>query len=214
MFGMLDYRAHKLYWLLSLPFRLLARAMFFVAVAIGVIVGMWWSDYNFWIKIVIGYVIFELSVLILNMLFSALIIWPFNKVFFWTVDVIPSKGRDYEEAKEAVIHGPVFWLAKKFTSDIENWTDQDTEAFASSLYNWRAKWFFQAREKFYKRVSILQQNFFETGRQPVELRDNEINELVGHLEPNWFGKAIIWPHTFNALMGLWLIVLAIFHFSR
>jgi hypothetical protein len=33
MFGMLDYRAHKLYWLLTLPLRIIARLVFLCAVA-------------------------------------------------------------------------------------------------------------------------------------------------------------------------------------
>jgi hypothetical protein len=34
MFGMLDYRAHKLYWLLTLPLRIIARLLFLLAVAV------------------------------------------------------------------------------------------------------------------------------------------------------------------------------------
>jgi hypothetical protein len=41
MFGMLDYRAHKLFWLLTLPFRLVSRAFYFIFVAIAVSIGIW-----------------------------------------------------------------------------------------------------------------------------------------------------------------------------
>jgi hypothetical protein len=36
MFGMLDYRAQKLFWLLSLPLRLLARLAFFGNVLLAI----------------------------------------------------------------------------------------------------------------------------------------------------------------------------------
>jgi hypothetical protein len=38
MFGMLDYRAHKLLWLIFLPLRLILRIVFFVEVAVAVFI--------------------------------------------------------------------------------------------------------------------------------------------------------------------------------
>jgi hypothetical protein len=39
MFGMLDYRAHKLFWLLTLPFRLALRVFYFIFIAIAISLG-------------------------------------------------------------------------------------------------------------------------------------------------------------------------------
>ena len=52
MFGMLDYRAHKLFWLFSLPVRLIGWLMFFVAVGIGIAVAQW-VEYSTLVRIVI-----------------------------------------------------------------------------------------------------------------------------------------------------------------
>jgi hypothetical protein len=38
MFGMLDYRAYKLFWLIGLPFRLALRLAFFVILAIAIFI--------------------------------------------------------------------------------------------------------------------------------------------------------------------------------
>ena len=39
MFGMLDYRAYKFFWLVGLPLRLISRLCFFVIVAIAIMIG-------------------------------------------------------------------------------------------------------------------------------------------------------------------------------
>jgi hypothetical protein len=41
MFGMLDYRAYKLFWLIGLPLRIASWLALFVVAAISVIVGHW-----------------------------------------------------------------------------------------------------------------------------------------------------------------------------
>jgi hypothetical protein len=39
MFGMLDYRAYKLFWLLGLPFRIIWRLLWFAIIALAVLVA-------------------------------------------------------------------------------------------------------------------------------------------------------------------------------
>src|SRR5579872_3153486 len=58
MFGMLDYRAHKLMWLLWLPIRLLIRIVFFVNIAASVLIAQS-TNYPILVRIVIAYVAFE-----------------------------------------------------------------------------------------------------------------------------------------------------------
>ena len=55
---MLDYRAHKFYWLLSLPLQILGRLLWFVAIAVAIGVAQW-TNYDAWLKIIIGYLVFE-----------------------------------------------------------------------------------------------------------------------------------------------------------
>lgn len=134
------------------------------------------------------------------------------KCFFWIIDVIPSKGADATEAREIVKNGRLVWLSKKFNRDIENWTDEDTEEFASAL-NWRARWFFKAREKVRKRAESFQDTFYQTGRQPGGFSQNEMAKLVGFIDGNWFGRtvqiAIVSPMYFNSILAFAAIVVAI-----
>jgi hypothetical protein len=58
MFGMLDYRAHKLFWLIGLPFRITWRLLWFVIVALAVLIGRW-TEYPPLAQIVIAYVAME-----------------------------------------------------------------------------------------------------------------------------------------------------------
>jgi hypothetical protein len=211
MFGMLDYRAHKLYWLLTLPLRIFARLLFLIAVAVGIGVGQW-TEYAVWLKIIIAYLVMEGTGLLLMLLWQGLVAWPVNTIFFWLIDVIPTRGENEEEAREIVQKGRIAWLTKKLAFDIDNWTYKDTKDFVSAL-NWRAKWLFHAREKFDKRVAIFQQNFDDTGHQPGSLSQAEIKRLVGHLEPSWFEIMLVHPQFVNAVVGGCIIIIAIPYLS-
>ena len=93
MFGMLDYRAYKLLWLISLPFRIVWRLIWFVVIAIEIAIGHW-TEYPSLAQIVIAYVAMEVIGLIASIVWALLINWPLYKVFFWLVDVVPSKGEN------------------------------------------------------------------------------------------------------------------------
>ena len=41
MFGMLDYRAYKLFWLVGLPLRLISWVFFFAILAIAILIARW-----------------------------------------------------------------------------------------------------------------------------------------------------------------------------
>jgi hypothetical protein len=105
MFGMLDYRAYKLFWLLTFPFRLAGRAFYFIFLGIAIWIGIWTEYQPLILQMVIAYVAFEAMFLVFGILWWLVITWPIEKIFFWTVDVIPSKGADAVEAKEIVRRG-------------------------------------------------------------------------------------------------------------
>jgi hypothetical protein len=137
MFGMLDYRAYKLFWLLTFPFRILRKALHFMLVGIAIWIGIWSEFQPLVLQMVIAYVAFEGMGIVLVILWTLLIILPVDKMFFWIVDVIPARGENIEEAKEIVRKGPAIWLTKKMTDHIDERTFEDTDAFVS-LMNWRA----------------------------------------------------------------------------
>ena len=58
MFGMLDYRAHKLFWLLTLPIRWTGKLSSFVCIGIAILIAQN-TSYSFWVKVIIAYASME-----------------------------------------------------------------------------------------------------------------------------------------------------------
>jgi len=81
MFEMLDYRAHKLYWLINLPFVIAAKIAFYVLILISILIAEQFS-YGVFLKIGIAYVLLELlSLVAINVLWG-LIFSGIRRVFF------------------------------------------------------------------------------------------------------------------------------------
>jgi hypothetical protein len=163
-------------------------------------------------QMIVAYVAFEAMLLVFSMLWLLLITWPVDKIFFWVVDVMPARGENTEEAKEIARKGAFIWLTKKMTYHIDEWTFEDTNDFVS-LMNWRARLFFNEREKFVKRIAVLQNVYYDTGKQPYELGENEVAKLVKPYKPGWFQTAIVHPMFFNSIMGAAIIIVAIMYLS-
>jgi hypothetical protein len=212
MFGMLDYRAYKLFWLLGLPLRLAWRAVYFITIAIAVSIGMWTGYQPPLVQMIVAYVAFEGILLVLNILWQLLITWPVSTIFFWLVDVIPARGEDAEQAKQIVKGGPIIWLSCKMWNHIDEWTFEDTDAYASQM-NWRARLFFNAREKVGKRMALLENAYYDTGKQPSELGANEVDKLLKPYMSSWFETAIVSPYFFNSIMAATIIIVAILYLS-
>jgi hypothetical protein len=80
MFGMLDYRAHKLLWLLCLPFNLAAKICFFVVIAASVLIGQQVS-HSVFVKILVAYLCFEgIALVVINIIFGG--VFYFVRKFF------------------------------------------------------------------------------------------------------------------------------------
>src|SRR5215470_11851372 len=103
MFGMLDYRAYKLLWLICLPLRMAVWGSMAIAMMIGASL-----DYGVFVRIVIAYAIWEgagIGILVIR----GILFWFIKKGFFWLIDVVPGKAESIAEAKEMVLGGPVTW---------------------------------------------------------------------------------------------------------
>src|SRR6266699_2092882 len=196
MFGMLDYRAYKLLWLICLPLRVLIWIAAWTSIVIAIMLSAS-LDYSVPVRIVIAYAIWEGLTIVLQII-RAILFWFIKKGFFWLVDVVPEKAESVAEAKEMVVGGPTTWLGKKFMTDIQNWTDDDTEQFASLMMNWRARFFFRSNERVRERISRFQELYETTGRQPGDLAEKEMQN--GDLDYSWFEKAIINPILFDAIV--------------
>ena len=150
---------------------------------------------------------FEALGLIVQIIF-AIIGWIIQRIFFWTIDIVPHDGADAAEAKSVVTHGKIIRLAKKLSRDIEHWTYEDTDEFVT-LFNWRARWFFNTVERYRIRVRILKRHFEETGRQPADLDAAEVKSLVGHLDVGWGEWLITTPYTFKSIVAAVTILVAL-----
>lgn len=129
-----------------------------------------------------------------------------------TIDVVPSLGENIEEANLIARSGPIVWLSKNFANDVENWTIEDAEHFAKCM-NWRARLLFNARDRVWKRSQVLRQVYWDTGKQPVELGEAEINKLLKPYKENWLETVIIHPQGWNAITGGAAIVVAIVYMA-
>ena len=63
--------------------------------------------------------------------------WMLKKIFFFLIDVVPTRGANLTEAQAGVVSGRGVWLGLKSDRDIGNWSDDDTFELGS-LINWRA----------------------------------------------------------------------------
>jgi hypothetical protein len=191
----------------TLPFRLAWRVLYFIIIAIAIWIGTW-TGYTPLLQIVVAYVAFEGINLVCSLLWLGLVTWPVEKVFFWLVDVVPSRGADEEEAKEIVRKGRIIWLSKKLENHIDEWTYKDTDDFVS-LMNWRARLFFDERKKFEKRVEVLRQVFYDTGKQPSQMEKVELDKLLKPYKPSWFQVAVVNP----SITAAAIIIVAILYIS-
>jgi hypothetical protein len=58
MFGMLDYRAHKLYWLLNLPLIIVSKISFYLIIILSIVIAEK-TAYGVLVKIAIAYLCME-----------------------------------------------------------------------------------------------------------------------------------------------------------
>ena len=153
MFGMLDYRAHGLLWLLRMPVRLLGWVVYFAAIAAAIPIARS-TQYALLFQVLIGYVAFEVVVGLASIVLRILD-WIIRRIFLFLVDVVPARGETVEEAKRIALKGDVVWLCKKLDTNVENWTQEDTDKLVS-LLNWRIRWFLNGRERIEDLVTAVQ----------------------------------------------------------
>ena len=168
MFGMLDYRAYKLLWLIDLPFRLIFVLATVGSITIAIMIGAT-LHYSVLVRIVITCAIFW-GINGIIFIIRWILFWFIKKGFFWLIDVVPAKAESVAEAKAVAIGGPMIWLGKKFMTNLGNWTEDVTEEFASlnwpPFMNWRARLFFHSKERIRKRVRRFREMYEATGKQP------------------------------------------------
>jgi hypothetical protein len=208
MFGMLDYRARKLYLLLAVPFAVLAKLSFYAVVVASIVIAEQTSK-GVAIKILIAYLAMEAICILVFQVFWRLLGIAVIKVFFFLVDVLPANGANAEEAKGIVLEGDLFLLNKKLEHEIEHWTEEDTRRYLSVASNWRARMFFSARERFAHLVEELKRLHEETGKEPGDLERGTFEKIGKAFKGGPLTlpeKMIAHQHYFNSLVGAIIII--------
>ena len=131
MFGMLDYRAHKLFLILfGIPLIILNLISIFVLSFCAYLIGFNFAE-TWLIKIIFSIV----SMIIIEILWTLVIFLIINKlvefIFGLFVDVIPSEGRTKDEAMIVVFRGEKARNALKLKQHPKEWTDELIEEIAS-----------------------------------------------------------------------------------
>lgn len=176
MFGMLDYRAHKLYWLLYLPMRLAFFILFLASITLSILASIFILNNdilprtlsipnNFIVNLFISYVLWEMFISPVNLVIAKSITFFYNKAFFFIIDVVPCSGTSKEEATLVTTLGEKYLLSKKFETDIGHWTEEDTEKWVSISSNWRGRLIFDVKTNFRKLVEDAKNSFNRTGKQ-------------------------------------------------
>jgi len=209
MFGMLDYRAAKLFWLLMLPLRVATWFVPWVSIAVAVLVAsVEFRNYSWLAKIGIAIAAFLMMAFALAIMLTA-IQWWLKQGFMWVIDVIPSKGADPKEAEAVVVGGKSYLIMKKLSHHIEQWTDDDT-AFMARLAPWRIRPFFQRQslERFKHQVRVIKENYERTGKQYADLSPIEQKKLIGSYEDPLWRQILRTP--FFVTLAIALICIIIF----
>ena len=129
MFGMLDYRAHKLYLILfGIPIFLLSMFNVFGIPFINYLIGVVSADERIW-QIVVSLIALFFVELIWTYFIFIFIHNLFEFIFGLFVDVIPSDGRTKEEAQLVVYGGEHAIRVLQLGQDPKEWTDEFIEDF-------------------------------------------------------------------------------------
>ena len=145
MFGMLDYRAHKLYRLIFLIPSLFLYFIGLVLVpAASLLVAVEYSSgaFTFLIYAIASLFLFEI---ILQILGVHVIVRFFNSIFYYLVDVVPTNERSKKEAEYIAKFGRFGELNLKFAEHPKTWLDDEIEEFGE--LDWVQRTFFNGKTK-------------------------------------------------------------------
>lgn len=205
MFGMLDYRAHKLYWLLTLPINIPLRLMAMFAVPfIDYAIGKNFGSERVWEIAITIAIIFPIE--LIWTLIVKIISKMINGIFSFLVDVEPANGRTKEEAQVVVWNGETAIHALSLEQNPDFWTDEAIESVTKGdligrVYakNRRKRIF--ALRNYYQQNPEISRNEYEAKKF---LKENGI-------EPSLFELIIsnqiyrLWTIAYGFL--LWLIII-------
>ena len=173
MFGMLDYRAHKLYWILFIiPNIILSAFAIFGLPLINYTIGLELAE-NRIFQILISLV----SLFIVEIIWLMIIFGPISKLFQFVfslfVDVIPHDGRTKEEAQLVVWNGEEAIRALAINKHPSTWTDDLINSLPKD--DWVVNWFF--KDDIIRRFDLIQTEYsFRSEDSPYN--DYEVTKIL------------------------------------
>ena len=174
MFGMLDYRAHKLFWMLSvIPNWVLRMIILFLFPFIAYAIGNSMADARIWqIAISLGCII---PMEIVSLMLVGAYTWIFSGIFFFFIDVEPAEGRTEDEARIVVLSGDLGRYLLQIEKNVAECTDECIERLAKAdIFNifWRSK----LKERLIATRDYYQNN---SNLQPTEYDTNNFLTIHG-----------------------------------
>lgn len=209
MFGMLDYRAHKLYILLTFPIDFpLYLISIFAPATILYFVLLYVPKEGFFLHaiiVILSLIIADIGIAILTYIVRFI---P-NSVFNFLIDPIPCDGRSKKEALLVVRGGDKAILLLKFNKPANCWTDDDIES-VSKITIWHR--FFQ--DEIQRRLYIIQNCYYENPQIDVSEYQNNIFIQKMQLQPKLKEKIVTSPYYRHHLLQFFLIVIIIAYATR
>ena len=187
MFGMLDYRAHKLYIILfGIPIFILTLFAMFGLPIINYMIGLDLFDERIF-QILSSLLSAFIVGIIWDIFISGIVSKLFQFLFNLLVDVIPHDGRTKEEAQAVVWGGNKAILILEGNKHPSEWRENYEEEFAK--LDWVQNLFF--KEELIDRLLFLKAEFSfddEEDKSAYNPYKGENFLKEKNLEPSWFEK--------------------------
>ena len=211
MFGMLDYRAHKLYIILFfIPNLILNLFAIFGIKIISITIGLTFADER-----IFQFLIALISIFIIELIWVLIIFGIVTKAFQFIlelfVDVIPDDGRTREEAQLVVWRGSKAIRSLEVIKHPSQWDYSKIEEIYKN--DWVANIFY--RNKISKRTRKIFEHYLFQSDKPYN--DAVINKFLeeNNLKVSWKEMIFTEPFYRNAIIGysFFLFLLILIPFS-
>ena len=173
MFGMLDYRAHKLYFLIFfIPIFLLTLFSLFALPLIHYSIGFYSAEER-----VFQIIISLISLFVLEIVWLLFIFGFINKLFQFIfelfVDVIPHDGRTKEEGQMVVYSGNKAIRTLAITKHPRTWTDELIKDLPKN--DWVSNMFY--RNNIIKRCNLIRDYYYSMPEE-TPYDDSHVNKVL------------------------------------
>lgn len=213
MFGMLDYRAHKLYWLLTKPFNLIVWLISIVLIVFSIAIGA-----NYYTDPIAQFIAAIVALEVMGIIYFItikILFWICEKVFFFFIDVVPAEGRSKEDALNVLRMGDNYLLLKKMLTP-HDWDYEDTDRYmkAAPLIN-RMLFGNTMRSNVNETINAVSSYIEE--KNLIDLKNNEdvliaiINDIMS--KQSLIYKLWVNP-TINSIIIKYIIFIVLFIFYR